>query len=245
MTKKFSWNEANTNELVALAGSEGALVTQAQLAEFADVLGTSTRSVGSKLRKMDYNVQKASETKASAWTDAQEKALVAFVEGNANALTYAEIAAAFEGGAFTAKQIQGKILSLELFGLVRKTEKVAAPRTYTPEQEAIFIKMANEGAYLEEIAKAVNMSLNSVRGKALSLTRTEGIEMPKQKVSNAKQRADVLDGLDVANMTVEQIVEATERTDRGIKSMLSRRGISCADYDGAAKRAKLDAKNED
>ena len=242
---KFSWSEANTAEVANLAGDASVQVTQAQLAVIAEALGTTTRSVGSKLRKMDYDVQKASETNKSAWSEAQEAGIVDFVRANANALTYAEIAAAFDGGAFSAKQIQGKILSLELFGLVKKTEKVAAPRTYTPEQEAIFIELANKGAFLEEIAAAVDMSLNSVRGKALSLTRTAGISMPKQKVSNAKTRADVLDGLDVANMSVEDIVKATERTERGIKSMLSRRGISCTDYDGAAKRAKLDAKNED
>lgn len=42
-------------------------------------------------------------------------------------------------------------------------------------------------------------------------------------------------------MTVEEIAEKADRTARGVRSMLSRRGITCADYDGAAKRAKLDA----
>jgi hypothetical protein len=191
---------------------------------------------------MEYDVQKASETVKSAWASEQESSLVSFVHANEGQLTYAEISAAFADGAFSAKQVQGKILSLELYDKVRKTEKVAAPRTYTPQQEEVFVKMANDGAFLEEIAEAVKMTLNSVRGKALSLTRTAGIVMPKQKASNAKARQDVLEGLDVAALTVEQIVGATGRTDRGIKSMLSRRGITCADYDGAGKRAKLDAK---
>lgn len=242
---KFTWNEANTEQLVALAGDKSAQVSQASLATIAEELGTTTRSVGSKLRKMDYDVQKASETNTSAWSETQEAELVDFVTANAGQLTYADIAASFEGGAFTAKQIQGKILSLELYGSVRKAEKVAAPRTYTEEQEQTFIKMAKEGAFLEDIAEAVGKDINSVRGKALSLTKVAGIEMPKQKHSKAKQRPDVLAGLNVEEMTVEQIVEATERTERGIKSMLSRRGISCVDYDGAAKRAKLDAKKED
>lgn len=242
---KFSWNEDNTNKLTALAGAPADQITQEQLVEFAEALGTTTRSVGSKLRKMNYDVQKASETNKSAWSADQEAALIDFVSANDGELTYAEIAASFEAGKFTAKQIQGKILSLELFGSVKKTEKVAAPRTYTPEQEAKFIELAKAGAFLEEIAEAVKMPLNSVRGKALSLTRTAGIAMPKQKDSNAKKRADILEGLNVAEMTVQEIVEKTERTERGIKSMLSRRGISCKDYDGAAKRAKLDAKIEE
>ena len=241
---KFSWNEENTAQLTELAGDVATQVSQDQLVTISEELGTTTRSVGSKLRKIGYDVQKASETNRSAWTADQEAALVSFVNENANELTYAEIAAAFLGGEFTAKQVQGKILSLELFGLVKKTEKVAAPRKYTEEQEATFVDMANSGASLEEIAEAVGMTLQSVRGKALSLTKSHGIPMPEQATSTAKARQDVLEGLDVENMTVEQIVAETGKTERGIKSMLSRRGISCEDYDGAAKRAKLDAKSE-
>ena len=45
-------------------------------------------------------------------------------------------------------------------------------------------------------------------------------------------------------MTVADLVAATtDKTERGIKSTLSRRGLTCADYDGASKRAKLDAKD--
>ena len=39
-------------------------------------------------------------------------------------------------------------------------------------------------------------------------------------------------------MTVEQIAESIEKTVRGVKTMLTRRGITCADYDGAKKAAK-------
>ncbi|WPJ68388.1 putative transcription factor D5 [Salmonella phage STP-SP2] len=43
-------------------------------------------------------------------------------------------------------------------------------------------------------------------------------------------------------MTVAEIAEKTGKSERGVKSMLSRRGLVAKDYDGAAKRAKLDAK---
>ena len=49
--------------------------------------------------------------------------------------------------------------------------------------------------------------------------------------------------LNIADMTVAEIAEATGKSERGVKSMLSRRGISAKDHDGVAKRAKLDAKS--
>ena len=240
---KITWNEDNTARLVELAGSGE--VSQDQLVTIAEALGTTSRSIGAKLRRMDYEVAKASP-KTSSWTEAQEAALTSLVNDNANQLTYAEIAASFEGGVYNAKQIQGKLLSMELFGLVRKAEKVATPRTYKEAEESQFVELANGGATMEALAEAFSKPIASVRGKALSLLKSEHIsEMPKQENSNAKARTDIFEGVDVAGSTIEQLVETTGKTVRGIKSTLSRRGISCADYDGAAKRAKLDASKED
>ena len=39
-------------------------------------------------------------------------------------------------------------------------------------------------------------------------------------------------------MTVEAIAEEIGKTTRGVKTMLTRRGLTAADYDGAAKAAK-------
>ena len=43
-------------------------------------------------------------------------------------------------------------------------------------------------------------------------------------------------------MTVAQLVEATGKGERSVKSMLTRSGLSAVDYDGAAKKAAADAK---
>jgi len=242
MTQKITWNQENTDRLVELAGT--GVVSQESLISIAETLGTTARSIGAKLRKMDYEVAKAAP-KVSNWTPEQEAELSAVVNNNPNALTYAEIAATFNEGSFTAKQIQGKLLSMELFGLVRKADKVAPTRTYSEEEEEKFVALAKDGASMEELAEAFGRQISSVRGKALSLLKSELItEMPKQESSKARARTDIFEGIDVAASTVEQLVEATGKSVRGIKSILSRRGITCSDYDGAAKRAKLDASKE-
>ncbi len=47
--------------------------------------------------------------------------------------------------------------------------------------------------------------------------------------------------LSVGDMTVEAIAEAIGKTARGVKTMLTRRGLTASDYDGAAKKEKASA----
>lgn len=241
MSTKINWNEEVTQQLVSLAGDSP--VSQATVASLAEQLGTTPRSIGAKLRKLGYEVDKA-VAKSSSWSAEQEAALSEFVRANANTMTYAEIAATFHNGEFSSKQVQGKLLNMELFHLVKRTEKQAAPRTYSPEEEVRFVEMVNAASPIEAIAAEFGRSINSIRGKALSLFRSGHIAaMPVQETSTAKEVADVLAGLDVASMSVAEIAAKTGKTERGIKSTLSRRGLSATDYNGAAKREKLDTKN--
>ena len=147
-------------------------------------------------------------------------------------------------GAFSAKQIQGKVLALELTGQVRASEKVEFARTYTPDEEAKFVELANSGAFIEDIAAALGKEVASVRGKALSLTRNNLIaKIPAQKVSHAKNDVDAVDALgDISGLTVAEIAKATDKTERGVKTLLTRRGINVKDYKGADKREKADKK---
>ena len=100
--------------------------------------------------------------------------------------------------------------------------------------------MVQDGAYVEAIAEAMGRSVNSVRGKALSLLRSGEIgAIPKQEFTQSTTKEDPLASLtNIGDMTVEAIAEAIGKTARGVKTMLTRRGISAADYDGAAKSAK-------
>jgi len=237
------WNDENVAALAAAV--EGSTeVTQEQLKAIADELGTTPRSVGSKLRKMDYAVQKAADAGKSKWSADEEEALVDFVQANAGNLTYAEIASALLNGKFSTKQVQGKILSLELTEAVKPTVKATPVRSYSEAEEEKLIALAEAKSSIEDIAEAMGRPLNSVRGKCLSLQKEGRItDIPKQASSSAKPRQDVLEGLDVANMTVAEIAEATSRTERGIKATLTRRGLDCADHKGASKAAKIAEKN--
>lgn len=243
-TANKKWNDEAVAKLNEIVNGESP-VSAATVNAAAEALGTSPRSVASKLRQLDIEVASMAKEKAPAFTEEEGASLAAFVQNNANTFTYAQIAEAFSGGKFTSKQVQGKILALELTSLVKPTEKVEAARTYTEAEEATVIQMANAGAFLEDIAAAVGKSVASVRGKALSLTRSEHIKaIPAQKESHAKDQVDPIDALGdkIFTMTVEEIAAATDKTPRGIKTALTRRGISCKDHDGAAKRAKADEK---
>ena len=232
------WTDERTQQLVDFVGDTSP-ISQAMVADAAEDLETSTRSVSSKLRKMGYDVELASSVSNRTFSEDQEATLQAFVQDNSGQYTYADIASSFEGGHFSAKSIQGKILSMELTSHVKPAEKPESVRTYSPEEENTFTTMVNDGAFVEEIAEALGKSVNSIRGKALSLLRSGDINaIPKQEFTKGSSKADPFADLDIASMTVEEIAEDIGKTVRGVKTMLTRRGLASADYDGSARKEK-------
>ena len=232
------WTDERTEALTTFVGGESP-VSQATVAEAADQLETSTRSISSKLRKMGFDVELASAASGKSFTADQEATLSAFVTDNSGQYTYAQIAEHFEGGAFSPKSIQGKILSMELTDHVKPAPKVESVRTYSTDEETTFVSMVNDGAFVEAIAEALGRSVNSIRGKALSLLRSGDFDaIPRQENTKGASNADPLADLDVSDMTVEAIAETIGKTARGVKTMLTRRSLTAADYDGAAKAAK-------
>jgi hypothetical protein len=232
------WTDERTQQLVDSVGTGP--VSQETVKSVALELETSTRSVSSKLRKMGHEVELASAVSTKSFSDAQESTLEAFVTDNSGQYTYAEIATSFEDGHFSAKSIQGKILSMELTSHVKPAEKQESVRTYSPDEETTFVSMVNGGSFVEEIADALGKSVNSIRGKALSLLRSGDINaIPKQKETKGSSKADPLaDISDIDTMSVEDIADNIGKTVRGVKTMLTRRGLTCADYDGAARKEK-------
>lgn len=247
MTEKTTaknWTDESVATLLSIVGTASPVSVDSVEAA-ADQLGKSVRSIASKLRQLDREVASMAKEKVATFTADESDALATYVNSNAGLMTYKEIAETFAGGQFSAKQIQGKLLALELTGQVKAAEKVEVARTYTASEEAKFIEMANSGAFIEDIAAALNKTVSSVRGKALSLTRNETIaKIPAQKESHAKESVDGVAALGdaIATMTVAEIAKAVDKTERGLKTLLTRRGIDCADYKGAAKKAKAEAK---
>jgi hypothetical protein len=232
------WTDERTEALTTFVGNESP-VSQATVAEVAESLETSTRSISSKLRKMGFEVELASASAGKSFTEQQEAILRAFVTDNSGQYTYAQIAEHYQDGAFSPKSIQGKILSMELTEHVAPAPKVESVRTYSTDEEATFVRMVNEGSFVEDIAEALGRTVNSIRGKALSLLRSGDIQaIPRQANTKGSSNADPLADVDVASMTVEAIAETIGKTARGVKTMLTRRGLTAADYDGAAKAAK-------
>lgn len=245
MTEKTKkWSDEAVAQLTNMVGNQSP-VSVDTVEHAAETLGFTTRSVASKLRQLDYDVASMAKEKISAFTADEGVELAEFVQNNSGVFTYKEIAEQFAYGKFSAKQIQGKLLALELTGSVKPAEKVEVARTYSDAEEATFIQMAESGSFIEDIATALNKSVASVRGKALSLTRKGQIaKIPAQRVSHAKETVDPVTALGsaIASMTVADIAKAVDKTERGLRTLLTRRGIKVADYDGAAKKAKAEAK---
>lgn len=241
--KAKKWSDETIATLLATVG-DASPVSVAAVEKAAEVLGVSMRSVASKLRNLDREVATMAKDKHPAFTEDETIDLISFVNSNAGSYTYKEIAEKFADGKFNAKQIQGKILAIELTGSVKAAEKVEVARSYTEAEEKTFVAMVNKGAFIEDIAEALGKPLASARGKALSLLRSEQItKIPAQKESHAKESVDPVETLGdgIHGMTVAEIAKATDKTERGIKTMLTRRGINVADYKGQDKKEKAEA----
>ena len=238
MTK---WTEDLTAQLRSLAGDESDEVSRETVASIAEELEISGRSVASKLRKEGYVVEKAGAT-PSSFTEEETEALRELLEANEGELTYAELAERL-GGDHTARAVQGKVLSMELTGLVRATPPKVVEKSFTDEQAAVIVEMTQKGAFLEDIAAKVGKTVAQVRGKALSLLRAEEIsQLPVQR-DRKPSETDAFENLGdkVSTRTVEELVEATGKTARGVKTILTRRKLVAKDYDGVAKAAKAQA----
>lgn len=235
------WTEERTQQLHNLAGSTDEEVSRDAVAEIAEEMEASARSISSKLRKEGFTVEKAGAT-PNAFSEEETESIRSTLEQNKGELTCAELAEQL-GTDHSVRALQGKILSMEMTGFLKPTPPKEVKKVYSEDETARIVEMVNGGKYLEEIAEALNKEVNSIRGKSLSLLRAGEIEeLPEQRDRKASQ-ADAFDGLTVKDMTVEQLAEATGKGQRGIKTMLTRRRLTAQDYDGAARAEKNDASN--
>lgn len=240
MTK---WTEELTARLNELAGSKDEEVSRETVEQIATELDISNRSAGGKLRKEGYTVQKVGATPKS-YSEDEEAQLREILENNKGELTYDQIVEQL-GTDHTARSVRGKILSMEMTEYVAPTPPKEVERSYTDEETDTVREMAQSGKFVEEIAEAVGKPVASVRGKALSLLRAGEIsELPKTR-DLKPQAADVFNELgdSISGMTVEELMEKTGKTERGVKTILTRRSLTAKDYDGRARAEKAAARN--
>jgi hypothetical protein len=193
------------------------------------------RSVTAKLRKLGYDVPKKPGA-APVFSADESEALANFLDNNPGKHTAEEIAEYFSeqwGREVSARQINGKALSMEKTSDIRPAEKKVAAKAFTDAQEAQIVEMAEAGAFIEDIAQKLDRPVNSIRGKLLSL----GLKAPQRDKKAAK--ADPYEGIeDMLESTVEDIANAFGKTPRGVRTVLTRRGLSCADYSPKAAAAE-------
>jgi DNA-binding NarL/FixJ family response regulator len=217
-----------TDEMVAAMSTVGASgLDEAKIEQLMADFEFPRRSVTAKLRKLGFEVPKKPGA-APIFSAEETEALGEYLQANSGTMTAEEIAANFAGvwgREVTARQINGKALSMEMTSDIKPAEKKVTPRTYSEEEEATITTLVGEGKFLEEIADALGKTVNSVRGKLLSMS----LKAPQRDKKAAK--SDPYDGIEeMADKTVEEIAEAFDKTVRGVKTVLTRRGIACADY---------------
>ena len=214
-----------TDEMVArMEAASGSGVTEEVIQELCEEFEFPRRSVTAKLRKLGFDVPKKPGA-APVFSAEQTEALRSFLSDNSGSYTAEEIASTFSNGDFTARQINGKALSLEMTQHIKPAEKKVTPKTYTEAEETTIEGMVSAGKYLEEIADAVGKTVASVRGKLLSM----GLKAPQRDRKASK--SDPYEGIEgMIDQSVEALAEHFGKTVRGVKTVLTRLGLSCSDY---------------
>jgi DNA-directed RNA polymerase specialized sigma24 family protein len=214
-----------TDDMVARMNDVAASgVTEEVIEQLVDEFEYPRRSVTAKLRKLGYDVPRKPGA-APVFSAEETEALAKILEDNSGNQTADEIAAGFSEGKFTARQINGKALSLEMTQHIKPAEKKVTPKTYTEEEEASIQEMVEGNSYLEEIADSLGKSVNSVRGKLLSM----GLKATQRDRKASK--SDPYEGIDdMLGQSVEELADHFDKTVRGVKTVLTRRGLACSDY---------------
>ena len=218
---KFEYTDEMVTEMHSVAASG---VDENVIESLMEDFGFPRRSVTAKLRKLGFDVPKKPGA-APVFSADETEALSAFLSENSGTYTADEIAATFADAKFTARQINGKALSLEMTSHVKPAEKKAPQRTFSEDEEAQIETMVGDDKYLEEIADALGRTVNSIRGKLLSM----GLRAVQRDKKTSK--SDPYEGIeDMLEQTVEEIADHFDKTVRGVKTVLTRRGLACADY---------------
>ena len=218
---KFEYTDEMVTEMHSVAASG---VDENVIESLMEDFGFPRRSVTAKLRKLGFDVPKKPGA-APVFSADETEALSAFLSENSGTYTADEIAATFADAKFTARQINGKALSLEMTSHVKPAEKKAPQRTFSEEEESQIESMVSDDKYLEEIAEALGRTVNSIRGKLLSM----GLRAVQRDKKTSK--SDPYEGIeDMLEQTVEEIADHFDKTVRGVKTVLTRRGLACADY---------------
>lgn len=218
---KFEYTDEMVGRMQNMCASG---VTEELILQLVDEFEFPRRSVTAKLRKLGFDVPRK-PSQAPVFSDEETTELKGVLESQSGVLTAEEIAGQVAGGKFSARQINGKALSLEMTQHIKPAEKKVTPRTYTPEEEDTITKMVGNSAFIEDIAAELDKAVNSVRGKLLSM----GLKAPQRDKKDAK--SDAYAGIkDLLHMSVEDLASHFDKTPRGVKTVLTRRKLACADY---------------
>lgn len=225
---KFEYNDDMVAKMLEVTSGG---VTEEVIESLCESFGFPRRSVTAKLRKLGRDVP-AKPQAAPVFSAEETEELREFLTNNAGVYTAEEIASTFADGHFNARQINGKAMSLELTKAIKPADAKVPERKYTPAEEAVIEEMVNEGKFIEDIAEALGKTVPQIRGKLLSMKMTAPQKTKKET------KTDAYDGIEAvaATLTVAELAARFGKTERGVKTVLGRRGLTAKDY--APKNAK-------
>jgi DNA-binding CsgD family transcriptional regulator len=190
--------------------------------EIAENLNISDRSVTGKLRVLGFKVGRKTKP-GKVYTPEDEERIRKMVE---KGYTQKQIA---DKLGKDIKSIGGKLLAMGIKGVERGVpKKEAAPKKFTEAEEAKIKELAENGAYVEEIADALGKTVQQIRGKLVSM-KISGVPTKNKKTATKKVYTDAVveqvKALAAEGKSVEEIAEALELNEKGLRSKMGKLGL--------------------
>jgi len=227
------YNEEMTNVLAAFGNSYGGDEIPYEDCEKFTVdfnekfdVDYSVRSITSKLRHMDYDVAKKVTSKPAKSYSAEEEAKIKELAAK-DGIWLEDIAEALGR---EVKSIGGKLISMGIYGIKKRDKKVNdTPKLFTPEDEAVILKMVDAGeCFIEDLAEALGKEVKQVRGKLAGM-RIKGVKTRNKKEAAPKIYTDEvvaeIKAELAAGKALEDIIESRGLNLRGAITTLTRLGV--------------------
>jgi DNA-binding NarL/FixJ family response regulator len=141
-----------------------------------------------------------------------------------------ELTESFKNGMFDKKQIMGVINFNSLGSYIRK--KVQSHSKYTKEESNLIIKMANDGSFIDDIAKALNRRnrqisckcSNLFKNKLISFVPKTKLKMPKYSKKDSKKILEMFKkGL--TSQEIGEILNTSAQSVGGKRAYFCKKGL--------------------
>jgi len=212
----MNYTEEMDAQITKAVEDAGGLATRELISDLSEEMDVPARSISYRMKNV-LNLDVESTARTPSFSADETDAFLELADGTMTAEAIAE-----EMGK-TVQQVRGKALSSKVT-LLPSEKKAATPKSYSEDEEVQITALVDAGEFLEVIAEKLGRTVNSMRGKLLSM-KLKAVQRDHKAAKVLTYTAEVVADLITrvaAGESLDTIVDATGLNVRGLKSKLGK-----------------------